>query len=434
MFTEPGESDRVDTVTQEALGTSRDRSRGQFGVRLETVLAVTGAAGSLIGPTLGTLQVTSMIRPRDARSAKSGRYLTPPPGNAYRRRDVALDRTPDGWCPLPVRNMAQIVDGPYFEDLRIGQVHSDAPSFTLTEGAAAIHRSIVGGRIRATLDHQISAALAGPGGPLAPAGLVWDVAIGQSTVATHAVTANVFYRAVTFRRAPRIGDTLHTITEVVALRQNSPRPGRAPTGLAVLRITTTDQAGRPVLDFWRCAMLPLRDPDVDTGQSDDVSAVGGSDTDEDFATVTDAWDFTAYRKAVPGRHFGDLTEGESFDVKGGDVVSSAPELARLTLNVAKVHHDGDATSGRLVYGGHTIGIALHQAVRCLPTMVTVVGWHSCDHLAPVREGDTLRSTLDVERLAPLEEGGLAHLRSRVRSHRSTSDADVLDWRFVAVMA
>ena len=32
-------------------------------------------------------------------------------------------------------------------------------------------------------------------------------------------------------------------------------------------------------------------------------------------------------------------------VQGGDVVSSAPELARLTLNVATVHHDATVDHG-----------------------------------------------------------------------------------------
>jgi acyl dehydratase len=81
-------------------------------------------------------------------------------------------------------------------------------------------------------------------------------------------------------------------------------------------------------------------------------------------------------------------------------------------------------------------VALHQAVRALPNMLTVVGWHGCDHLAPVHEGDTLTSTLTVERTEPLASGGgLAHLRSRVRSAPDAAEpADVLDWRFVAALA
>jgi len=277
----------------------------------------------------------------------------------------------------------------------------------------------------------------GAGGALAAPNLAWDVAIGQSTAATHTVVANLFYRGVVFRRAPRIGDTLRTVTEVVGLRQNSRRAGRAATGLAALRMSARDQDGRPVLDFYRCAMLPLRDDDAETGHADDLSAVGTDPTGQELAQVTAGWDLDAYRAGTHGGNFRVPSAGEVFRVVGGDVVSSAPELARLTLNVARVHHDETAgRPGRLVYGGHTIGIALHQAVRALPGMVTVVGWHSCDHVGPVREGDTLTSAIEVERTVPAAGGGaLAHLRSRVRAVRRDAAADeVLDWRFVALLA
>jgi acyl dehydratase len=329
-----------------------------------------------------------------------------------------------------------LIDGPYFEDLRHGQRFEDCPGLTLTEGLAAAHRAIVGGRLPLALDAELSERVLGPGGALAAPNLAWDVAIGQSTTATHTVVANLFYRGVVFRRAPRIGDTLRTVTEVVGLRQNSRRPGRPATGLAALRISAGDQQGRPVLDFWRCAMLPLRDPDADTGHADDLSSVGTDPAAGELAQVAADWDLDSYRAAASGGRFRRPVAGEVFRVAGGDVVSSAPELARLTLNVARVHHDETSGApGRLVYGGHTIGLALHQAIRALPGLVTVVGWHGCDHVGPVREGDTLTSVIEVEQTVPAAGGALAHLRSRVRARRPGAPAtEVLDWRFVALLA
>jgi hypothetical protein len=99
------------------------------------------------------------------------------------------------------------------------------------------------------------------------------------------VIANLFYPGVVFRRAPRIGDTLRTVTEASGLRQNSRRAGRAATGLAALRMSTRDQDDRPVLDFWRCAMLPLRDRDQQTEHADDLSSIGGDPTAEELAQV-----------------------------------------------------------------------------------------------------------------------------------------------------
>lgn len=329
---------------------------------------------------------------------------------------------------------AKTVGGPYFEDLSIGQIFDSAPALTLTPGLAATHRAILGNRLRLALDTDLSRRVTGLS--LADPALVWDVAIGQSTLVTQRVIANLFYRGVIFRRTPELGDTLHTTTEVVAMRQNRPRPGRAATGLAALRIRTVDQEGRAVLDFHRCAMLPLRDPEGQTGRTADLETIPSELDFDALCAPFGKWNLETFRKSAPGEHFADLVPGTCWEIAGGDVVSSAPELARLTLNVAMAHHDeASSAAGRLVYGGHTIGIAAAQMTRALPNLVFVVAWHGCDHLGPVREGDTLHSTLELERCDPLAGGGgLVHLRSRVRAHRKADAQDVLDWRLIGVMA
>ena len=332
---------------------------------------------------------------------------------------------------------AAIEAPPYFEDLAVGQVSDQAPAITLTEGHAALHQAILGDRLRLALDAELAARVIAPGTRLAHPGLVCDIAIGQSTLLTRRVIGNLFYRGLVLRRMPAIGDTLSTSTEVVGLRQNSSRPGRAATGLAALRVRTDDQQGRPVLDFYRCAMLPLGDPEGETGQADDLDQIGASPDGADLAAAVAGWRLDRYREAVPGPFAADLRPGESWALEGGDVVSSAPELARLSLNVAFAHHDAGATGRgqRLVYGGHTIGLAAAQLNRAIPSLVTIVAWHSCDHLGPVFEGDTLHSEVELERLEPLAAGGaLAHLRSRVRAERPDGPAEVLDWRLVGVLA
>lgn len=322
-------------------------------------------------------------------------------------------------------------EGPHFDELSVGQVFDQAPALTLTEGLAAAHQAIVGDRLRLALDDELSLAVTGERGLVHPA-LVWDVAIGQSTLVTQHVKANLFYRGLAFRRTPCIGDTLHTTTRIVGLRQNKPREGRAATGLAALRITTTDQHDRSVLDFWRCAMLPLRDAADTTGHADDLDDIG-ADAAVDLTAPTREWKLSAFDAGTARPRFSDLAVGDAVELAGADTVTNAPELARLTLNIAAVHHDPVAGGGeRLVYGGHTIGIAFSQCCRALPAIATVVAWHGCDHLAPVREGDRLASSLEVERLDPLADGGLAHLRSRVFA--GAGRQPVLDWRFVAVVA
>lgn len=321
--------------------------------------------------------------------------------------------------------------GPYFDDLIPGQVFDWAPSVTLTPGMAAAHQAILGDRLRLSLDSELAHAVTGVPGALAHPGLVWDVAVGQSTLVTQRVRANLFYRGLRFHRFPVIGDTLFTRTEVVGLKQNSGKPGRDPTGLAALRMTTIDHVGRLVLDFHRCAMLPLSPGAADTGHADDLSTIGTAPPGAPDPTAH--WDAGAFRERVPGPHFYPDMAGSVLR-STADVVSSAPELARLTLNIAGVHHDSRLPGARLVYGGHTIGLALAQATRLLPNLATVLGWQSCEHLAPVHEGDTVYSELHIESAdaLPDDRGGELALRSLVFAVGSADDdRPVLDWRFTA---
>lgn len=317
--------------------------------------------------------------------------------------------------------------GPYFDDLAVGDVVEPgalAPALTVTAAEATVHRAIVGDRLALPLSAPLATAVAGRA-VLHPA-LVWDVAIGQSTAFTRRVVANLFYRGLGLHRLPSPGDTLATRTEVVGLRQTRSRP----VGLAALRVSTVDQDGRTVLDFHRCAMLPLSVPDVVTGRADDLDAVGAPVPAALLERSTAGWDVAAFPAAAPPG------PGDVIEVVGGDVVSSAPELARLTLNVATTHHDRRPGGGRrLVYGGHTISLALAQAARAVPGLVTVLAWEGCDHTGPVHEGDTLASTVTVGDVRPAAGGGvLADLRSRVRAVDDDDERDVLDWRFTVLLS
>ena len=331
------------------------------------------------------------------------------------------------------------VSGPYFEDFERGQVFEDAPALTLTSGHAAVHQALTGDRLRLPLDAELSRAVTGRGEPLAHPNLVCDVAIGQSTGPTQRVLGNLFYRGLILLTPVFIGDTLRTRTEVVALKQNSRRADGSATGLVALRIRTHNQRGEPVLDFWRCPMIPLREPSAETGHADRFDQI----PDElELERVVDAaptdWDFEALRARAPGERFAELEAGTVYELEGRDTVTAAPELARLTLNIAKAHTDagGSLHGRRLVYGGHTISIAAAHLSRALPGLATIVAWRGCDHLGPVFEGDVLSTTVEVEGRHELDgaNAGLLDLRAVVGADRGEEeDAPVLDWRAVAVI-
>jgi acyl dehydratase len=322
--------------------------------------------------------------------------------------------------------MRRLVGGPFFDELEVGQVFDDVPGCTLTDGRAAHHQAIVGDRWRLALDDQLAVAVAG--GPVASPTLVTNLAIGQTTTVTQRVRANLFYRRFALLRQPLIGDTLRTTTTVVGLRENARREGRPPTGLAALHMQTRDQEGRAVVDFFRCAMLPLSEGAGPTGRDDDLDRVGRHLPALDLAGLVPAWDREAY---VAGRTVAPPPEeGEVLELATGDVVTSAPELARSTLNVAAVHHDRFAAGGRrLVYGGHTIALAASQLTRVLPDVATILAWESCDHVGPVLEGDTLTTSFTVGRAMPVADWRAIDIRAEV-----VADADraVLDWRFTVL--
>ena len=180
-----------------------------------------------------------------------------------------------------------------------------------------------------------------------------------------------------------------------------------------------------------------RRPGLRPGPADDLDAIGSDADDQQMAAGVAHWDPGAFREQVPGPHFDGALAGRRLRVATGDVVSSAPELARLTLNIAAVHHDAGVGGRRLVYGGHTIGLAMAQLCRALPNLVTITGWHGCDHTGPVYEGDTVTSEIHVERTVPLTAGGgLVHLQvtTVARAAGSEESRPVLDWRPVGVLA
>ena len=319
--------------------------------------------------------------------------------------------------------------GPYFDQVHTGQVFTGAPSMTLTPGVAAVHQSILGDRLRLPLDSELSAVVTGLPGTLAHPGLVCDVAIGQSTLATQHVKANLFYRGLTFFRFPAIGDTLFTQHLYLAMSDDEIGALNVPdwqktilTAMARYGMFVGDTGGSPWgVEFESGSTY------TSYGQADPWVAWAKQQPGE-----TD-WNGDAFRQRVTGPHFDPGLAGSVLH-SGADVVSSAPELARLTLNIAGVHHDSRLGGRRLVYGGHTIGLALAQAGKLLPNIATVLGWQSCDHIAPVYEGDTLYSELHIESAEQTDHGGVLGLRSLV--YAFTDDPDeprqVLDWRFTAL--
>ena len=313
-------------------------------------------------------------------------------------------------------------DGPFYDDLAPGHVFESPPAVTIDSGLAAAYQAIAGEALPLTLDDQLAHAVTGGARRLASPGLVLHMSIGASTVATKRVIANLFYRNVRLVRPVFEGETLHTTTRVLAMADGSTKAGKLPRGKVLLGITTT-AGGEPVIDYQRCPLIRLRGSEL-PGYDDDL---GTAASDLDLASyrsqVPSDWDLT------PLANRADVELGSEIDDQLRDVVDGATALVRLTHNVAAVHRDAEASPYpvRLVYGGHTVALAQASLSRVLPGLVTVVGWHTCDHTAPVFEGDVLSFRHTVTEELAVAGGRLRAVRVVARAHRDAEAIDVLHW-------
>jgi citrate lyase beta subunit/acyl dehydratase len=385
------------------------------------------------GATGSELRWAGEVRDALARAAQSGDAAVRVGGAMV---DEAMRAQADRLLTLPRRSASErrALEGPpYYEDLEVGQVFR-APGLTVTDGLAALHQAIVGDRLRLALDAPLCHAVTGVDALLAHPMLVCDVAIGQSTAPSGRVLGNLFYRGLAGQPV-HVGATLRTVTTVVAKRRASST--KVARGMVLLHVEARDEDGAIVLDYHRCPLLPARTLDGEEA-GDDLQAVADRVTERDVHDLVPAgWRLDELRREPLGPLFGELSPGQSWALEAGETVSAAPELARLSLNLAMTHTD--ATTGahgkRLVYGGHVIGIAAAHLTRVLPDLATILAWRSCDHLGPTFEGDLLHSEIVLEELEALADGGLVHARIRVSAQAPEDDdpRPVLDWRLSALM-
>lgn len=333
-----------------------------------------------------------------------------------------------------------MVDAPWFEDFVVGDDFSEVPAITLTDGHTAIHQAIFGDRLRLPLDRVLSQKVTGAEQALVNPSLVCNMAIGQTTIPSQRVMGNLFYRGLAFKKPVFVGDTLTTSTKVVGLKQNKSKPGRAASGMVALEIHVQNQRGETVLLFWRCPMIPCRDPDIETGHNDSFDVMPEILELEALKSAVPSWDIAAFRTSNSDSHFENLPLGEILLVEARDTVTLAPELVRMTMNMAMTHTDATRSvyGKRLVYGGHTISIAAAQLARIFPNMISILGWFHCDHVAPVFEQDIVRTQVTLVKKHSLTEGGIVELHVETFALRDPNDATietkVLDWKMAALFA
>ena len=66
-----------------------------------------------------------------------------------------------------------------------------------------------------------------------------------------------------------------------------------------------------MLDYTRCAMLPLRNPEGQTEHNADLETIGAALDPGALPAPIEGWDLMAFREAAPGSHFAGLDAEQS---------------------------------------------------------------------------------------------------------------------------
>ena len=318
------------------------------------------------------------------------------------------------------------LDGPYYEDLYVGQELPRQPSVVIDDGMAALYQSMVGERLPMTLDPAVCEAVTGRDGRLASPALVMHLSIGHSTTLTRRVIANLFYRDVRLLRPVFVGQSIATTVTVAALADSRPRPGRPHRGKVLVDVVTTAD-GEPAVTYQR-APLMSQTGDEQPGHVDDLGIASPLDLAA-YADLTPAhWDLTVLGEPT------DWQPGATVVDPARDVVDNALGLVRLTNNLAMVHRDAAESPypQRLVYGGHVVGLAQASLSRVLPGMATVLGWHGCDHPGPAFEGDQVSFGHTLLDVAPAGTGRALAVQVEGFAHRTGEPDKILGWTVIVL--
>jgi len=314
--------------------------------------------------------------------------------------------------------------GRYFEDFRIGEVITHATPRTLTEADAALNIALTGTRYALFCADTFAQDCGLAQAPIDPL-LVFHVVFGKSVpdISLNAV-ANLGYAEGKFLLPVYPGDTLHAVSEVLGLKQNS----NAKTGVVTVRTTGVNQISEPVLSYVRWVMVNKRDENAPVENAPPTTPAPFVPANQ--LLLPPELDLSAYDAVLAGspHYFEDYKPGEKIDHLDGVTVEEAEhQLAtRLYQNTARVHFDAIAQSSsrfgkRLIYGGVAISLARALAFNGLGNAAYMLAINGGRHVNPLFAGDTLYAWSEVLEVADLGPAGALRLRLVATKNRPCAD-------------
>jgi 2-methylfumaryl-CoA hydratase len=289
--------------------------------------------------------------------------------------------------------MSQTITGNCFEDFRVGSVIRHATPRTVTAGDVALYNGLYGPRFAVQSSDAFAQRLGYPRAPIDDL-LVFHIVFGKTVpdVSINAV-ANLGYAAGRFLAPVYPGDTLHAVSEVIGLKENSSRK----TGIVFVRTTGGRQDGGKVLEYVRWVMVRKRD-EAAPAPGDHVPRLPEALLPGMLGDACPPLDVAAYDVMLAGspRRFGDYAIGERIDHVDGVTVEEAEHqiATRLYQNPARIHFNQFAAARgrfgrRLIYGGHVISLARALSCNGLANAFHIAAINGGRHVAPLFAGGTV---------------------------------------------
>lgn len=293
--------------------------------------------------------------------------------------------------------------GNYFEDFKLGQELRHATPRTVTPGDVALYTALYGPRFAVQSADAFAQSLGLKGAPVDDL-LAFHVIFGKTVpdVSLNAV-ANLGYAQCRWLKPVFAGDTLHTVSTVIGLKENSNKK----TGVVYVR-SIGYRGDEPVLDYVRWVMVRKRDESAVIAE-EKVPQLSDRVAPEALQ-IPAGLDCKTYDWTLAGsdQAFDDYALGEKIDHVDGMTIEEAEHMlaTRLYQNTAKVHFDQfrqgqDRLGRRLIYGGHVISLVRALSFNGLANAIFVAAINGGRHVNPTLAGHTVYAWSEVLEKAEL---------------------------------
>lgn len=288
--------------------------------------------------------------------------------------------------------------GRFFEDFALNEVIHHATPRTITAGDTSLYIALTGARNPIHCSAPFTHSLGYHTTPVDDL-LAFHIAFGKTVpdISTNAI-ANLGYADVRFSKPIFVGDTLHTSSQVIGLKENS----TGKSGIVWVRSTTTNQQNTEVLSWVRWVMLHknnLTSPAPQTVVPDLPSHVS-------LEHLHIPSHFKAHDEigmATGGQYFWeDYQVGERIDHAAGATINETEHTlaTRLYQNNARLHFDdylmkSSSFGQRLVYGGVVISLCRALSYEGLENGLFILAINAGTHANPSFAGDTIYCVTEV---------------------------------------